>query len=42
VRLPAEIKAKLTKVAKKKSVSVGELLRVAIDGLEAKKVAKKK
>jgi Arc/MetJ-type ribon-helix-helix transcriptional regulator len=42
VRLPADIKTKLTKVAKKKSVSVGELLRVAIDNLEAKKAAKKK
>ena len=42
VRLPVEMKNKLTKYAKKKKVSVGELLRVAIDGLEAKKVAKKK
>lgn len=42
VRLPADMKAKLTKFAKKKSVSVGELLRVAIDALEAKAAKKKK
>lgn len=36
VRLPADQKAKLTKLAKKKKVSVGELLRVAIDSLESK------
>ena len=42
VRLPVEMKGKLTKYAKKKKVSVGELLRVAIDGLEAKKAPKKK
>ena len=42
VRLPADIKTKLTKVAKKKNVSVGELLRVAIDSLEAKRGLKKK
>lgn len=41
VRLPADHKAKLTKVAKKKKVSVGELLRVAIESLEAKKAKKK-
>lgn len=37
VRLPADQKAKLVKFSKKKKVSVGELLRVAIDSLEAKK-----
>jgi Arc/MetJ-type ribon-helix-helix transcriptional regulator len=42
VRLPAEVKTKLAKVAKRKKVSVGELLRVAIDSLEAKKSGKKK
>lgn len=36
VRLPADQKNKLTKVSRKKKVSVGELLRVAIDALEAK------
>lgn len=41
VRLPAQTKATLVKTAKKKRVSVGELLRVAIDGLPAKAPAKK-
>lgn len=44
VRLPLDQKNKLTKVSRKKKVSVGELLRVAIDCLEAKaakKAAKK-
>ncbi len=41
VRLPGDHKSKLTKLAKKKKVSVGELLRVAIDSLEAKKPKKK-
>ena len=36
VRLPAQTKAILVKAAKKKQVSVGELLRVAIDTLPAK------
>lgn len=36
VRLPGEMKSKLGKYAKKKKVSVGELLRVAIDALETK------
>jgi Arc/MetJ-type ribon-helix-helix transcriptional regulator len=36
VRLPGEMKSKLAKYAKKKKVSVGELLRVAIDALESK------
>ena len=36
VRLPGDMKSKLGKYAKKKKVSVGELLRVAIDSLEAK------
>src|SRR5689334_17587846 len=40
VRLPAEQKNKLTKVSRKKKVSVGELLRVAIDTLEAKAAKK--
>jgi Arc/MetJ-type ribon-helix-helix transcriptional regulator len=38
VRLPAPTKALLVKAAKKKQVSVGELLRVAIDKLPAKSV----
>ncbi|MDX2186349.1 MAG: ribbon-helix-helix protein, CopG family [Opitutaceae bacterium] len=41
VRLPDDQKSKLTKLAKKKSVSVGELLRVAIEKLEAKKAKKR-
>lgn len=44
VRLPGDMKAKLGKYAKKKKVSVGELLRVAIESLEArtsKKTAKR-
>jgi Arc/MetJ-type ribon-helix-helix transcriptional regulator len=44
VRLPGEMKTKLGKYAKKKKVSVGELLRVAIEALEArtaKKTAKR-
>jgi len=36
VRLPGDLKAKLAKYSRKKKVSVGELLRVAIDALEAK------
>jgi len=40
VRLPIELKTKLTKVSNKKKVSVGELLRVAIDALEAKAAKK--
>ena len=36
VRLPAKTKASLVKAAKKKYVSVGELLRVAIESLPAK------
>lgn len=40
VRLPLEQKNKLTKVSRKKKVSVGELLRVAIDALEAKAAKK--
>jgi len=36
VRLPAKTKASLVKAAKKKQVSVGELLRVAIESLPAK------
>ena len=36
VRLPGDMKAKLGKHAKRKKVSVGELLRVAIESLEAK------
>jgi hypothetical protein len=44
VRLPGDLKSKLGKYSRKKKVSVGELLRVAIDSLEArtaKKVAKR-
>ena len=41
VRLPAQTKAALVKAAKKKHVSVGELLRVAIDALPAKAPAAK-
>ncbi|WP_404423088.1 ribbon-helix-helix protein, CopG family [Nibricoccus sp. IMCC34717] len=41
VRLPEDQKSKLTKLAKKKKVSVGELLRVAIEKLEAKKAKKR-
>lgn len=36
VRLPVSMKIKLVRAAKKKKVSVGELLRVAIDSYEAK------
>jgi Arc/MetJ-type ribon-helix-helix transcriptional regulator len=36
VRLPAQTKTLLVKAAKKKHVSVGELLRVALDTLPAK------
>jgi Arc/MetJ-type ribon-helix-helix transcriptional regulator len=42
VRLPLDQKNKLTKVSRKKKVSVGELLRVAIDALEAKAAKKSK
>ena len=38
VRLPSQTKAVLVKAAKKKQVSVGELLRAAIDTLPAKSV----
>jgi Arc/MetJ-type ribon-helix-helix transcriptional regulator len=41
VRLPAQTKSSLVKAAKKKRVSVGELLRVAIDSLPAKTAPKK-
>lgn len=40
VRLPAQTKNSLVKAAKKKHVSVGELLRVAIDSLSVKAAAK--
>ena len=40
VRLPGDVKAKLTKYSKKKKVSVGELLRVAIESMEAKAAKK--
>lgn len=40
VRLPAGDKAALVKAAKKKRVSVGELLRVAVEALEVKPAAK--
>ena len=42
VRLPGDMKALLTKQSKKKQVSVGELLRVAIEGLTVGKAAKPK
>jgi Arc/MetJ-type ribon-helix-helix transcriptional regulator len=41
VRLPGPTKLALVKAAKKKRVSVGELLRVAIESLPAKVAAKK-
>jgi Arc/MetJ-type ribon-helix-helix transcriptional regulator len=41
VRLPGPTKTALVKAAKKKRVSVGELLRVAIEALPAKAAAKK-
>tara|TARA_R110002050_G_scaffold228154_1_gene363783 strand:- start:26 stop:421 length:396 start_codon:yes stop_codon:yes gene_type:complete len=40
VRLPADMKALLGKTSKKKKVSVGELLRVALDELSKAKIAK--
>ncbi len=42
VRLPGDMKSKLTKYSKKKKVSVGELLRVAIESLEARTAKKRK
>jgi Arc/MetJ-type ribon-helix-helix transcriptional regulator len=42
VRLPAPTKAALVKAAKKKHVSVGELLRVAIESLPVKAAKKGK
>jgi len=42
VRLPGPTKTALVKAAKKKRVSVGELLRVAIESLPAKAAASKK
>ena len=41
VRLPGPTKNAVVKAAKKKRVSVGELLRVAIESLPAKAAAKK-
>lgn len=41
VRLPGPTKTALVKAAKKKRVSVGELLRVAIESMPAKPAAKK-
>jgi Arc/MetJ-type ribon-helix-helix transcriptional regulator len=41
VRLPVPMKTALVKTAKKKRVSVGELLRVAIDALPLKPAATK-
>lgn len=41
VRLPADMKTKLAKAAKKKKVSVGGLLRIALDAYETKAPAKK-
>ncbi len=37
VRLPARLRKFLTQTARKKNVSVGELLRAAVDGLAAGK-----
>jgi hypothetical protein len=42
VRLPGPTKTALVKAAKKKRVSVGELLRVAIESMPAKPSGKKK
>jgi len=41
VRLPVEMKTLLAKQSKKKKVSVGELLRVALEGLAVTKAAPK-
>lgn len=40
VRLPLDLKAKLTKTAKKKKMSIGGLLRVALETYEAKPAKK--
>ncbi len=42
VRLPASDKASLAKVAKKQQVSLGEILRAAVDALPEKKAVEKK
>lgn len=42
VRLPGDMKTVLTRTSKKKKVSVGELLRAALDDLSVVKVAKPK
>jgi predicted HicB family RNase H-like nuclease len=42
VRLPATDKATLVKAAKKQKVSLGEILRAAIDALPDKKAPEKK
>lgn len=42
VRLPGDMKTVLTRTSKKKKVSVGELLRAALDDLSIVKVAKPK
>jgi Arc/MetJ-type ribon-helix-helix transcriptional regulator len=42
VRLPASSKASLAKVAKKQQVSLGEILRAAVDALPEKKAPEKK
>jgi Arc/MetJ-type ribon-helix-helix transcriptional regulator len=41
VRLPADMKSRLVKIAKKRKVSVGGLLRIAIDACEAKPPSRK-
>lgn len=41
VRLPADMKAKLARAARKKKVSIGELLRIAIEAHSPKASAKK-
>lgn len=41
VRLPADMKARLVRAAKKKKTSVGGLLRIALDAFDAKPAPKK-
>ena len=41
VRLPAEMKDRLAKAAKKKKISVGGLLRLALDDYETREPAQK-
>lgn len=39
VRLPADVRTQLSRIAKKKKVSLGELVRVALEALPLKKAA---